>query len=62
MEYFVWEKLWGFNFGTTLNEKNGTLFVSSLHKPGVWFVPNFNEKMERIKKQENVGKQTAEEL
>jgi hypothetical protein len=51
VEYHLWEKLWGFNFGTTLNERNDGLFVSSLHKPGVWYVRNFNNKMQKIKAQ-----------
>ena len=42
VEYYLWEKLWGFNFGTTLNERNDSLFVSSLNSPGVWWVPKFN--------------------
>lgn len=62
VEYFVWQKLWGFNFGTTLNERNDSLFVSSLHSPGVWYVPKFNQKMERIRKQAKEGKQPGEEL
>lgn len=47
VEYFLWEKINGWKFTTSINEKNNKLYLSSLRSEGILVVDDFSNQLKK---------------